>query len=205
MRFSKQEKEAFSKGCQRVAGVDEAGRGAWAGPIVAAAVAVSPDMNFSRPNIRDSKTLSKNQRSEMFGFISKYFNYGVGVVGAEMIDEMGIQWANREAMIRAIDQLSITPNFVFIDGRGFSFDFPYQNIVDGDATIFSISAASIVAKVVRDEMMKKLDEVYCGYNFCAHKGYGTREHSEKIRRFGICPLHRRSYAPIARFAKMLYV
>lgn len=177
-----------------IAGVDEVGRGPLAGPVVAAAV-ILKDMI---PGVRDSKTLSHKKRELLAIEIKeKAICYAYGRVEAHEIDEINIHHATLLAMKRAIDALSITPTEVFVDGLYLpSITIPCQAIVKGDSLIHQISAASILAKVLRDAEMSDMDELYPGYNFKAHKGYPTVEHRAALKKIGVSPIHRRSYAPV---------
>jgi len=202
------ERELWSKGVTYIAGVDEAGRGPLAGPVVAAAVIFPRD--FFLADVDDSKELSSTQRESLYDdIISGAHAVGVGSVDHITIDEVNILQATFRAMHKALDQLSIAPQHLLIDGNRFEVnnplddsltlhidrpEIPYTTIVDGDALSFSIAAASIVAKVTRDRMMKNFDKMYPGYGFAKHKGYATVEHREAIRKLGYCEIHRRSFA-----------
>jgi ribonuclease HII len=176
--------------------VDEAGRGPLAGPVVAAAVLVTP--GFEIEGVQDSKVLSPDERERLFGLIiSGAPSIGVGVVDHETIDRVNILNATFLAMHRAIAQLRPAPEHVLIDGNRFLPEDPglrFTTLVRGDALSFSIAAASIVAKVTRDRIMAQLDEVYPAYGFCRHKGYATPEHRLAILQLGLCPIHRRSFS-----------
>lgn len=192
------EKDLFSQGCQCVVGMDEVGRGAWAGPIIAAAFIVTPDnmINAKKIHVRDSKLLSPKHRENVFHTLQKNFHYTLGIVDSSIIDRQGITYANQLAMDRALEALEIQPDFILIDGRGFHFKKKHENVIDGDAKIFCIAAASIMAKVIRDKIMDEWHEIYRGYGFHSHKGYGTKKHLEMLKKYGVCSIHRRSYAPI---------
>ncbi len=183
----------WSYGFIHVAGVDEVGRGPLAGPVVAAAVVFSPDIAIE--GIDDSKKLTEEKREELFSpIMSKAISVGLGVVDHAMIDKINILRAAQLAMKRAIDNLNVKPEIVLADGRGFSYDLlRCENIIGGDAKVFSIAAASIIAKVHRDRMMKDLDAQYPQYGFAKHKGYATKEHLEAIRAHGLCSIHRKSF------------
>src|SRR3989338_6254124 len=209
-----QENILFSQGFKIIAGLDEAGRGAWAGPIVAGAVRLTPHSltlyegrKFETPQyqkekiiVRDSKLMSAQQRMRAYEFLTQNFTCAFGVVESEQIDSLGMGKANQLVMNNALDALGVRPDFALIDGRGFWFDMPYKNIIDGDAKVFCIAAASIVAKVVRDEIMKAYDNIFDEYGFFHHKGYGTRTHQEALKKHGVCPIHRMSYKPIKALA-----
>ncbi|HOZ46520.1 MAG TPA: ribonuclease HII [Candidatus Hydrogenedentes bacterium] len=189
------EREAAAGGFSRVAGVDEAGRGPLAGPIVAGAVVLSHPIE----GLDDSKRLTAEQRDRLFEVIhAEACDVGMAVVASEEIDRDGIQSSNYRAMKEAVEALHMTPDFLLVDG--FSIQgcaLPQMRIVKGDRRSLSIAAASIVAKVTRDRMMDELDAQYPQYGFAQHKGYGTRDHLEAIKRHGPCAVHRKSFAPIA--------
>lgn len=183
----------WTKGIRTVAGIDEAGRGPLAGPVVAAAV-VFPNGTFIK-GVEDSKKLSEKRREELFPLIKEQsLSVGVGIVSHDVIDRVNILQATILAMHKAIDDLSLNPEFVIVDGNSFRHDLiPYQNIVDGDEKSFTIAAASIIAKVTRDRLMYEYHVQYPLYGFAQHKGYGTKQHLEAIRRYGLCDIHRRSF------------
>jgi ribonuclease HII len=183
----------WTKGIRTVAGIDEAGRGPLAGPVVAAAV-VFPSGTFIK-GVEDSKKLSEKHREELFPLIKEQsLSVGVGIVSHDVIDRVNILQATILAMHKAIDDLSLNPEFVIVDGNSFRHDLiPYQNIVDGDEKSFTIAAASIIAKVTRDRLMYEYHVQYPLYGFAQHKGYGTKQHLEAIRRYGLCDIHRRSF------------
>ncbi len=188
------EREARENGFARIAGVDEAGRGPLAGPIVAAAVVLDHPV----PGLDDSKRLSAEQREILFNRLhEETHSIGVRIIDAEIIDRHGIQSANYAAMAGAAAQLDPPADFLLVDGfviQGCAL--PQKRIVKGDRRSQSIAAASIVAKVTRDRIMLELDEHYPGYGFARHKGYGTEEHLQAVARLGPCPAHRKSFAPI---------
>ncbi len=189
------EKEAQAAGYARVAGVDEAGRGPLAGPIVAAAVILSAPV----PEVYDSKKLTSAARDRLYARLhDEGHAIGVAVVDAPAIDEGGIQEANLNAMMNAVTQLKPPPDYVLVDGFALpGCPVPNQRLLKGDQRSMSIAAASIVAKVTRDRMMAEYDREHPGYGFAKHKGYGTKQHLEALHRLGPCPLHRRSFAPVA--------
>jgi len=184
-----------------IAGIDEAGRGPWAGPVVAAAVIL--DMDCELPEgINDSKRLTESQRDRLFDAITGCaVAYGVGLVGPEDIDRINIRQATHLAMSRAIEALVLSgppPVAVLVDGNDPpAFSVPTRALVDGDALSLSIASASILAKVTRDRMMVALDAEHPGYGFGRHKGYGTAQHAEALLRLGPCPIHRMTFAPVA--------
>lgn len=179
-----------------VAGVDEAGRGPLAGPVVAAAVILDPRRPI--PGLADSKTLSPARRQELAERIrANALAWALGRAEVEEIDRINILRASLLAMQRAVAALALAPSLVLVDGnRAPALSCPVRTIVRGDVTQPAISAASILAKVARDAEMCALDRCYPGYGFARHKGYPTPEHLEALRRLGACPIHRRSYAPV---------
>lgn len=196
-----EERALCAQGYRHIAGLDEAGRGAWAGPVVAAAVILSlGDLNLSRSldGVRDSKQLSPRQRDALYELIRAVaVAVGVGVVSPEDIDAMGIVPATRRAMAAAVAQLSLSPDFLLIDFLHLDeVALPQKGIVKGDAHCLSIAAASIIAKVTRDRLLIEWEETYPGYGFARHKGYGTRQHRAALNDLGPCGIHRRSYAPV---------
>lgn len=183
----------------RVAGVDEAGRGPLAGPVVAAAVILDPEVRWK--GIADSKTVAAEQREELYArVLNQARAFAWAVVGPREIDRRNIRRASLTAMTRAVGRLRIEPDLVLVDGRDVVPEcrLPQQAVIDGDARMLSIAAASIVAKVVRDRIMTRLDRVWPDYGFAQHKGYGTPEHLDALDRHGPCPLHRYSFRPIGQ-------
>ena len=181
-----------------IAGVDEAGRGPLAGPVVAAAVIFHPDERLR--GLRDSKLLTPEARRELAVKIrERAVAWAVGESAVGEIDALNIHHATLLAMKRAIDSLSTKPEVVWIDGLHCpAIDYPARAIVDGDRLIASIAAASILAKTTRDAMLVELDRAYPDYGFARHKGYGTAEHLAALRRLGPCPAHRRHYARVSQ-------
>ncbi len=188
------ERLLWSAGAQTIAGVDEAGRGPLAGPVVAAAV-VFPEGVFS-PGVTDSKLLTPAQREHFYAMIlSHAVSVGIGSVDHADIDRINILNATFEAMRIAVEDLGCRPDHLLIDGNRFNdMGISFTTIVNGDARSFSIASASIVAKVTRDRLMIEYDRSYPGYGFARHKGYPTKEHREAIARLGYCPIHRRTFA-----------
>jgi ribonuclease HII len=190
------EREAADAGFNLIAGVDEAGRGPLAGPVVAAAVILPTGIPL--PGVFDSKALSAKVREELFEelFALKGVDIGVGIVEAPMIDEINILRATHLAMRLALEKLK-SVDFALVDGLPVK-GLPVQskNLVKGDSRCASIAAASIIAKVTRDRIMIEADREYPGYGFASHKGYGCAAHIEAIRNLGVTPLHRRSFAPV---------
>lgn len=190
----KRESELIAEGLI-VCGVDEAGRGPWAGPVVAAAVILDP-ANIPA-GLNDSKKLTEARREALFGPIMQSAIVGVGTVGAARIDAMNILKATHAAMAEAVAALAPAPSIALVDGnRAPPLACRCETIIGGDGTSLSIAAASIIAKVTRDRLMHAMDRQYPGYGFATHKGYGTAAHAAALRRLGPCPEHRTSFAPI---------
>jgi len=187
------ERRALLQGCRRVAGIDEVGRGPLAGPVVAAAVVLPLEARL--PGVRDSKRLSAARREACLqDILACALDVGVGTVEAEEIDRINILQATLKAMVQAVEALAIVPDHLLIDGiHPVPVSLSQQTVPQGDRRCLSISAASIVAKVHRDRFMCDQNDLYPAYGFRRHKGYGTREHLEALRRYGPCPLHRRSF------------
>ncbi len=182
-------------GMYPVAGVDEAGRGPWAGPVVAAAVILDPAR--IPDNIDDSKALDPESRAFIYQRLMKVADVGIGIAELDRIDRDNILGATLWAMGEAIAALKTTPKLVLIDGnRGPRIEIMTRTIIKGDTKCLSIAAASIIAKVTRDRIMMAMARDYPGYGFERHKGYGTPEHQAAVDRLGVCALHRRSFKPI---------
>lgn len=177
-----------------VCGVDEVGRGCLAGPVVAAAV-ILPKNHQPHQKIRDSKKMTPKNRAEMYDFIlDNAVDFGIGLIDAKTIDEIGIGAATEAAMISAVGMLNKKVSWALIDGRGISgLSVRQKAVIKGDAYVYSISAASIVAKVFRDKIVSGLDNVYPDYSFSEHKGYGTKKHYEAISKRGLTPEHRTTF------------
>ncbi len=193
-QLSKYERRLREKGFSLIAGVDESGRGALAGPIVAAAVMLPED--FFLLGIKDCKKLLPAKRKSMYDEIIKVaISWKTAVIGPATIDRIGIHKANIEVLTAAVRGLSMQPEFVLADGFSLpdSFKEPHLSLIKGDTVSLSIAAASIISKVTRDEIMKNYHKRYPLYSFDAHKGYGTREHFLHIGENGICPIHRRTF------------
>lgn len=193
------ETEAKKKGYQLVAGIDEAGRGPLAGPVVAAAV-VLDDLQPLH-GVKDSKKLSPAQREKFFPLIqATALGFGIGIVDAGVIDEINILQAALLAMKRAVEQLPCLPNFLLIDGtHRIESPIDQRPIIGGDNLSLSIAAASVLAKVTRDRLMEEYHGQYPQYEFNRHKGYGTRLHRDHIKTFGPCPIHRKTFKGVKEF------
>ncbi|MEA3347074.1 MAG: ribonuclease HII [Candidatus Auribacterota bacterium] len=191
------ENDLREKGINTIAGVDEAGRGPLAGPVVAGAVVFLnlPDTL----EIDDSKKISSARRKKVFNYLvsSKDVAIGFGVISEEVIDDTNIREASFEAMRKALFSLPLKPDHVIVDGYSIpQLEIPQRGVIGGDRECLSIAAASIIAKVIRDDMMDRFDKEYPGYGFSQHKGYGTRAHMESLRRLGPCKIHRKSFRPV---------
>lgn len=193
------ENKLKSEGVQLIAGIDEVGRGPIAGPVVAAAVILPED--FYLPGLTDSKKLSEKKRESFFELITdQAIAVGLGIVSPTEIDLMNIHQASLEAMKRAVHDLLIQPEHLLIDAMKLpEVDYEQTSIIKGDAKSISIAAASVVAKVTRDRMMKDIACDYPGYGFEKHMGYGTKEHLEALKTLGSTPYHRKSFAPVNQF------
>ena len=183
----------FDKGVQLICGVDEAGRGPLAGPVCAAAVILPKDLKIE--GLNDSKKLTDKRRRELFPVIcEKAVAYGIALVDEKTIDEINILQATYLAMEKAIGQLAVTPDLALVDGnRAKDFGVPVVTVVKGDSRSASIAAASVLAKVTRDDFMDKMAEEYPQYGFEVHKGYGTKRHYEALREYGASPIHRMTF------------
>lgn len=191
--MKKFENEKREKGYKLICGVDEAGRGPLCGPVVAGAVILKKDEFIE--GINDSKKLSEKKREKLFDEIKeKAIAVGVGIVYQEEIDEINILNATKKAMKMAVENLEVKPDFVLIDGnQNVKLEMESEPVVKGDALSISIAAASIIAKVTRDRMLIEDDKKYPEYGFAKHKGYGTKAHIEAIKKYGLCPLHRKTF------------
>jgi ribonuclease HII len=190
------EAEVRARGYRVIAGLDEAGRGPLAGPVVAAAMVLPETGNWQ--GVDDSKKLSPGQREEVYSLLQeKARAVGIGIVEAQEIDRVNILQASLKAMKLAVESLPLRPDFLLIDGiHSLNITLAQKAIPKGDQRCLSIAAASIVAKVTRDRLMRAYHDQYPQYNFAQHKGYGTKEHLQAIRQYGCCPLHRQSFRAI---------
>ena len=197
-RFSYEKK--FWQKSQLVAGVDEVGRGPLAGPVVTAAV-ILPH-NFDLIDVNDSKKLSPKKRKELFPkILAKAVSVSVGLANNDVIDRINIYEADRLAMAHAVQGLKVKPAALLVDAMNVPLNIPQVKLIHGDAKSNSIAAASIVAKVFRDNLMDAYGEVYPEYDFKHNAGYGTREHMEALKKYGPTPIHRRSFAPVSEYEK----
>ncbi len=194
------EQTLWDSGILAVAGIDEAGRGAWAGPVAAGAVILPqhPELQTLLAGVRDSKQMTARQRGEWAGRIRALATaWGVGFASAAEIDAEGILPATRLAMRRALQQLSPAPQHLLVDAvRLPQVSLPQQALIKGDARVLSIAAASVLAKTTRDALMIEQDALYPAYGFARHKGYGTAAHQAALEQLGPCPIHRASFAPV---------
>ncbi|MEA1937461.1 MAG: ribonuclease HII [Patescibacteria group bacterium] len=198
------EKQLLKKGYRNIAGLDEAGRGPLAGPVVAAAVIFNNQTaveNLLKSGVRDSKTLAFKKKEFLYKMITENCQaWSVGIVAEEIIDKINILKASLLAMRIAVERLNIEPDFLLVDGNQTIENYPAdQTAIPGaDQNIFSVSAASIIAKVTRDRILIDLDKKYPEYGFARHKGYGTKLHLEMLAKVGPCKIHRKSFAPIKK-------
>jgi ribonuclease HII len=191
------EKQFVTSSKQLIAGIDEAGRGPLAGPVVASACMFLEDVNLE--GLNDSKQLSEKKRERLFEEItnSPYAVYSVAVISHEDVDALNIYQATLKAMRQSIEGLSKKPSVILIDGVGLPVEgIVTHKIIKGDTLSFSIAAASVLAKVTRDRLMREYDQTWPLYGFAKHKGYGTKQHREAIEKFGPCPIHRKSFSPV---------
>ena len=189
------EKELYAQGIDLIAGVDEVGRGPLAGPVVAAAVILPKACKI--PGLNDSKKIPKSKHKEIYeAVLQNAIAIGIGVKDNQVIDQVNIYEATKLAMMEAIGQLEPQPQHLLIDAMKLDLPIPQTSIIKGDANSLSIAAASIVAKVTRDQMMEKFDREYPGYDFAQNAGYGTAKHLAGLDKLGVTPIHRRSFEPI---------
>jgi len=194
----KHERAARKQGALRIAGLDEVGRGPLFGPVVAAAVILAENCRLD--GLTDSKKLSEKKRDEFeIQIRAKAVAWAVAVVDAETIDRINIRQASLLAMRLAVEQLTLSPDYLLIDGRDtIDWQCPQQSIIQGDSISLSIAAASVIAKVYRDRMLVELDGQFPGYGLASHKGYGCPQHLDALARLGPTPLHRKSFSPVAQ-------
>lgn len=192
--LKKIEKELYQKGFQKIAGIDEAGRGPLAGPVVVAGV-IMPQ-NSMIEGVNDSKKVSEKKREKLYDLIlEEAISYSVAIIGQDTIDEINILNATKQGVTEVVEGFETKPDLIIVDALNHinTKGIPYDSIIKGDAKCYNIAAASIVAKVTRDRIMRQWDEIYPQYGFSTHKGYGTAKHIEAIRECGLCPIHRRSF------------
>ena len=188
------DKEFFDMGLKYVCGIGEAGRGPLAGPVVVASV-ILPE-NSMIEGINDSKKVSESKREKLYDIIlQEAISYGIGIIYQDEIDEINILQATKKGLHEAVMKMEIKPNVILVDAlTGIdTLGIPYKSIIKGDAKSYSIGAASIIAKVTRDRIMREWDKVYPEYGFAGHKGYGTAKHIEAIKKYGLTPIHRKTF------------
>lgn len=196
-RMLQYEKEARSRGFQWIAGVDEVGRGPLAGPVVTCAVVLPQD--FPVLGIKDSKKLSHQQRVQLVSEIEEHaVAIGYGIRTAEEIDCMNILQATKQAMLEALSQLEVSPDFILVDAEHLDTPIPQKSLIKGDDNSYSIACASILAKEKRDDLMKEYANIYPEFGFDQHVGYGTKAHLQALEKYGPTPIHRKSFAPVKK-------
>ena len=193
-KLKEMEKELYEKGFKNICGIDEAGRGPLAGPVVVAGVIMPQDSMIE--GVNDSKKVTEKRREKLYDLIlDEAISYSVAIIGQDVIDEINILNATKQGVTQVVDELDIKPDLILVDAlehintRG----IPYEPIIKGDAKCYNIAAASIIAKVTRDRIMREWDEIYPQYGFISHKGYGTAKHIAAIKQYGLCPIHRKSF------------
>lgn len=193
-KLKEMEKDLYQKGFQKICGIDEAGRGPLAGPVVVAGVIMPQDSMIE--GVNDSKKVSEKKREKLYDLIlEEAISYSVAIMGQDVIDEINILNATKQGVTKVVEELEIKPNLILVDALTHidTKGIPYDSIIKGDAKCYNIAAASIIAKVTRDRIMRQWDEIYPQYGFSAHKGYGTAKHIAVIKEYGLCPIHRRSF------------
>ena len=188
------EKELYEKGFEYICGIDEAGRGPLAGPVVVAGVIMPKDSMIE--GVNDSKKVSEKTREKLYDLIlEEAISYSVAVIGQDVIDDINILNATKQGVTQVVEGLDIKPNLIIVDALTHidTKGIPYESIIKGDAKCYNIAAASIIAKVTRDRIIRQWDEIYPQYGFAAHKGYGTAKHIAAIKEYGLCPIHRKSF------------
>ncbi|MGM0124454.1 ribonuclease HII [Enterococcus sp. AZ194] len=198
--MSQFEQQAYKEGYQLIAGIDEVGRGPLAGPVISAAVILPKDCDIL--GLNDSKQLSEAKRNQLFDEINqKAVAIGIGLVDQTEIDAINIYQASKKAMMLAVEQLSKTPDYLLVDAMTLPMETAQQSLIKGDARSISIAAASIIAKVTRDRLMKEYSLEYPFYGFERNAGYGTKEHLLALEEHGITPIHRLTFAPVKNYVK----
>lgn len=188
------EKELYNKGFEYICGIDEAGRGPLAGPVVVAGVIMPKDSMIE--GVNDSKKVSEKKREKLYDVIlEEALSYSVAIIGQDVIDEINILNATKQGVTKVVEELDVKPNLILVDALTHinTKGIPYDSIIKGDAKCYNIAAASIIAKVTRDRIMREWDEIYPQYGFINHKGYGTAKHIEAIKEHGPCPIHRKTF------------
>ena len=193
-KLKEYENELQNKGFEYICGIDEAGRGPLAGPVVVASVIMPKDSIIE--GINDSKKVSEKKREKLYDLIlEQAISYGVGIIGQDEIDDINILNATKKGLTNSLKELTQRPDLILVDALTNidTLGIPYESIIKGDAKCYSISAASIIAKVTRDRIMRDWDKIYPQYGFATHKGYGTSAHINAIKEYGPCPLHRKTF------------
>ncbi len=188
------EKELYNKGFEYICGIDEAGRGPLAGPVVVAGVIMPKDSMIE--GVNDSKKVSEKKREKLYDLIlDEAISYSVAIIGQDVIDEINILNATKQGVTKVVEELDVKPNLILVDALTHidTKGIPYDSIIKGDAKCYNIAVASIIAKVTRDRIMREWDKIYPQYGFINHKGYGTAKHIEAIKEYGPCPIHRKSF------------
>ncbi len=199
MNLWEYENELFKQGIEIIGGTDEAGRGPLYGPVVAACVVLPK--NFKLEGLNDSKKLSEKKRNLFYNYLIQNTTYGIGIISPEEIDKINIYEASRKAMIKAIKEVQkkIKLQYVLSDAMPIDIEIPVMPIIKGDAKSISIAAASVIAKVTRDNIMYEIDKKYPNYDFKSHKGYPTKKHIEAIEKYGLIKGYRKTYGPIKNY------
>ena len=194
VELKKIEKDLYNKGFKNICGIDEAGRGPLAGPVVVAGVIMPKDSMIE--GVNDSKKVSEKKREKLYNLIiEEAISYSVAIIGQDVIDNINILNATKEGVTQVVDNLEVKPDLIIIDALNHinTRGIPYEPIIKGDAKCYNIAAASILAKVTRDRIMRQWDEVYPQYGFLSHKGYGTERHISAIKEYGLSPIHRKTF------------
>lgn len=194
MQLKEIEKDLYQKGFQKIAGIDEAGRGPLAGPVVVAGVIMPQDSLIE--GVNDSKKVSEKKREKLYDLIlEEAISYSVAIIEQDVIDEINILNATKQGVTTVVEGFDVKPDLMVVDALTHidTKGIPYDSIIKGDAKCYNIAAASIIAKVTRDRIMRQWDEIYPQYGFSGHKGYGTAKHIAAIKEYGLCPIHRRSF------------
>ena len=188
------EKDLYHKGFKNICGIDEAGRGPLAGPVVIAGVIMPEDSMIE--GVNDSKKVSEKKREKLYDIIlEEAISYSVAIIGQDVIDKINILNATKQGVTKVVEGLDVKPDLILVDALTHidTKGIPYDSIIKGDAKCYNIAAASIIAKVTRDRIMRQWDEIYPQYGFINHKGYGTAKHIEALKEYGPCPIHRKSF------------
>lgn len=194
INLKKIERDLYEKKFNNICGIDEAGRGPLAGPVVVAGVIMPKESMIE--GVNDSKKVSEKKREKLYDLIiEEAIDYSVAVIGQDIIDEINILNATKMGVTRVVEDLNIKPDLILVDALTHidTKGIPYDSIIKGDAKCYSIAAASIIAKVTRDRIMRQWDEIYPQYGFLTHKGYGTAKHIQAIKEYGLCKIHRKSF------------